>query len=147
LNYYFKISGKSLQLGNNKMWCSPRINFGTSVINNMLYPGLVPVENLLWMSFSGEDGVRTLVKTWRKDWQFWRKLIISKYRSLLTTSESEYKSGKRTRESAIWPSGSPVVLTAACLVEKCLSCRQRDHREHIGFGKFGDLIAVQSPPS
>jgi len=37
------------------------------VIFVVLYPGLVPVENLSWMSFSGEDGVRTLVKTWRKD--------------------------------------------------------------------------------
>ena len=35
--------------------------------NPGLYPGLVPVENLSWMSFSGEDGVRTQVKTWRKD--------------------------------------------------------------------------------
>ena len=40
-----------------------------------------------------------------------------------------------------------MVLTAALVVEKCVSCRQRDRREHIGFGKFGGLIAVQSPPS
>jgi hypothetical protein len=33
----------------------------------LLYPGLVPVENLSWMSFSGEDGVRTLVTTRWKD--------------------------------------------------------------------------------
>ena len=45
------------------------------------------------------------------------------------------------------PSGSSVVLTAARLVEKCLSCRQRDRREHTGFGKFEGSIAVQSPPS
>jgi hypothetical protein len=31
----------------------------------MLYPGLVPVYNLSWMSFSGEGRVRTPVKTWR----------------------------------------------------------------------------------
>ena len=26
----------------------------------LLYPGVVPVENLSWMSFSGQDGVRSL---------------------------------------------------------------------------------------
>jgi len=37
------------------------------VLKTVLYPGLVPVENLSWMLFSGKDRFRSLVKTWQKD--------------------------------------------------------------------------------
>ena len=36
---------------------------GSSFLVTVLYPGLVPVENLSWMSFSARTGFVHLVKT------------------------------------------------------------------------------------
>jgi hypothetical protein len=46
--------------------------FWTRVL--LLYPGLVSVKNLSWMSFLARTGFVHLVKTW-----LWRKLCICKY--------------------------------------------------------------------
>ena len=66
------------------------------------------------MSFLARTGFVHLVKTWLEGNSVFVNIGV-----LLRTSESAFTASERTGESATWPCGSSVDLTAVSLDQKC----------------------------